>query len=107
MAIGLIVAASGKLTGYPFVTSIGMIIWLCTWSHFILDSLYWGVRWLWPFSQRCYAFFNLRPHAIENPNKNFFSYWVIFIENYFIEQPATAYLELVLLVAAATSLFAK
>ncbi len=104
---GLFVSLCGKVIGNSFVESIGMILWLGTWSHFILDSFYWGLRWLWPFSQKCYAWFPLRPGALPNNNKKFFNYWFVFIQNYFIEQPVTAYLEIVLLLGAVSVLIIK
>ncbi len=40
----VIPAAFGKL--------FGILLWLCSWSHFVLDSLEDGVMWLWPFSKK-------------------------------------------------------
>ncbi len=38
-----------------YVKFIGLLLWLGSWSHFLLDSIYYGVMWLWPFSSKIYA----------------------------------------------------
>lgn len=35
---------------------VGLLLWLGSWSHFLLDSVDYGIMWLWPFSSRVYAF---------------------------------------------------
>lgn len=55
LVISLIIAGIGWLIGSAFVQFIGWMIWAGTWSHFILDSIEYGVRWLWPFSDRRFA----------------------------------------------------
>ncbi len=37
---------------------IGLLLWLGSWSHFILDSIDYGIMWLWPFSSKIYALKN-------------------------------------------------
>ncbi len=35
---------------------LGLLVWLCPWSHFICDSVDCGIMWLWPFSKKQFAF---------------------------------------------------
>ncbi|MCR4328603.1 MAG: metal-dependent hydrolase [Patescibacteria group bacterium] len=37
------------------VRYFGIILWLGTWSHFLGDSLEYGIRWLWPFTNTYYS----------------------------------------------------
>lgn len=39
----------------PFVEILGLLLWLCPWSHLLCDSFFVGIRWLWPFSNKYYA----------------------------------------------------
>lgn len=34
---------------------VGLLLWLGSWSHFILDSVEYGIMWFWPFSSKVYA----------------------------------------------------
>jgi inner membrane protein len=81
----------------------GIILWLCSWSHFVLDSLRTGVRWLWPFDGR---FFALRePGAIEeNPAKGFFRHWINMISLYRKRAPLAFYLEIAIVATAVVKL---
>lgn len=100
LLLGVIIWIIGKIFGSVFTSSIGIVLFLSTWSHFILDSIYFGVQWLWPFSKKCFALFNIRPGAIKSIDSSFFGYWSTFIKNYYIEQRVTAYLELLLIALA-------
>src|SRR5579863_61702 len=35
---------------------VGLLLWTCSWSHFLLDTIQYGIMWLWPFSSKIYAF---------------------------------------------------
>ncbi len=37
------------------VRYIGIVLWFGTWSHFLGDSLEYGIRWFWPFRNRYYS----------------------------------------------------
>src|SRR5258707_1017416 len=36
----------------PYFKIFGLLLWLGAWSHFILDSIDYGIMWLWPFSKQ-------------------------------------------------------
>ncbi len=71
---------------YFLVTSVylkivGLLIWLGAWSHFLLDSVEYGIMWLWPFSKKLYALKN-REVKIVIEEKNFFKHCFLFIKLY-------------------------
>ena len=57
-----------------FVKEIGLLVWLGSWSHFILDSIDYGVMWLWPLNNEVWAIRN-RGVKIQVPGNGFFQYW--------------------------------
>jgi hypothetical protein len=73
----------------PFFKTFGLLIWLSSWSHFVLDSIQYGIMWLWPLNKKVYCFYpltnkgNINTVMIEAAeNQKFFNYWVIFIKEY-------------------------
>ena len=69
------------LADSAFYKSLGLIIWLSSWSHFLLDSLEYGVMWLWPF--------NLEPWALKDRGvkkqidaPGFVNYWWVYAKIY-------------------------
>jgi hypothetical protein len=84
----------------PFWQIFALLMWLGTWSHFLLDSFKVGVKWLWPFTDKYYAF--LSPGIKEDgPKTSFYKYWMWFLEYYPRHNPTTFYLEILILLAAA------
>ena len=77
--------------------TVGLLIWLGSWSHFLLDSIEYGIMWLWPFSDRIYAFCN-RERDFKLTENNFFGYWWHFVKSYC--QTLTFYCELIILILA-------
>lgn len=67
-------------------------------SHFILDSIEYGVPWLWPIKSRLIALINPGKIIFVNREKSFFGYWLSFIK-YYITRP-TFYLEIVVIILA-------
>jgi hypothetical protein len=47
------------LTPNIFLKMFGLLFWFCSWSHFLGDSIEYGVRWFWPFSKKRFAFNNV------------------------------------------------
>ncbi len=66
-------------------------------SHFILDSIEYGVKWLWPFSDKLYALKNAGVNA-EIPANGFFNFWFSFLKLY--KTRLTFYLEVVVICLA-------
>jgi membrane-bound metal-dependent hydrolase YbcI (DUF457 family) len=52
LVISLSIMAIGYAAGSSFTGYIGAAVLCGSWSHLILDSIEYGVRWLWPFSNR-------------------------------------------------------
>jgi hypothetical protein len=89
------------LANSPFWTYFGLLVWLGSWSHFILDSHFVGVMWLWPFSHNFYAVKNPGQRE-ENNTKGFFNYWFTFLTKVYPKvSPPTFYTEILLLLIAA------
>ena len=83
-----------------FWQMFALLIWLGTWSHFFLDSFNLGIKWLWPFTNKYYAFRN-PGQKDDGPHLPFFAYWMWFLNYYKTEHSVTLYLEILILVTAA------
>ena len=76
---------------------VGLLLWAGSWSHFFLDTIQYGIMWLWPFSSRIYAFtdkelnFNIKEHG-------FFGYWLKFLKSY--SKQISFYLEVLIILTA-------
>ncbi len=87
--------------GSAFAQVFLLMVWLGTWSHFILDSFKVGVMWLWPVSSTFYAFKS--PGLREDSSKTtFFKYWFWFLGYYRKSNSTTFYLEILILLTAVT-----
>jgi len=85
---------------------LGLLLWLCSWSHFVLDSGRTGVPWLWPFRRRLYAF--REPGVVEgNPAKGFFPYWLNMLRLYKEKAPLVFWLEIALVLVATVKFAVK
>jgi membrane-bound metal-dependent hydrolase YbcI (DUF457 family) len=58
---------------------VGVILVLGTWSHFFLDSIEYGIMWLWPFKNELYAFKN-KGSKLAIEEKNFFKHSILFLK---------------------------
>ena len=91
------------LSASAFGKSLGLIIWLCPWTHFVLDSE-WGIQWLWPFSKKFYPLqpdYYQQKYAAANqtpPNQSFFQFWVAMLRRYLTEK--SSYLEIIIVIFA-------
>lgn len=94
LAIGLSVFA---LTKKPFVKALGLLLWLGTWSHLILDSIEHGVRWLWPLNANLYALMHIS-ERIERTG-GFISFWWGVVE-WYTTNSVTFYLEIIIIAFA-------
>ncbi len=77
-----------------YVKDIGLLLWLASWSHFILDSIDYGIMWLWPFSKKVYALRN-REVNFKIADKTFLGYWFEFLKYY--SKTWTFYTEILIL----------
>jgi membrane-bound metal-dependent hydrolase YbcI (DUF457 family) len=84
-----------------------ILVWLGTWSHFVLDSLKVGVMWLWPFNSKFYAI--LSPGQKEdNQAKGFFNYWFTHLTFFYPKKfTSTFVLEIIILLLGVITLVIK
>ena len=96
LALGFIIYFFGT---NPFTKYVGLLLWLCSWSHFIFDSLGHGIMWLWPFSTRLIALDNRKFEEDKYP-RNFFGYWLSFIDEYITKASMIFALEILFVLTA-------
>ncbi len=104
LVLGLIVFAFAKS---PFYKVVGLEIWLCTWSHFIVDSE-WGIMWLWPFSKKFFPFsheFYVKKYQQPRVslNKSFWVYWWDVLKDHYSKKQAL--IEIFIIIVAIIILF--
>ena len=85
------------LSADVYYKTLGLLLWLASWSHFILDSIEDGVMWLWPLSSKQYAF--RFPEDLVIKEDSFFRYWWKFLVSY-SKQRLTFYLEIFIILTA-------
>lgn len=52
LAISLVIVIAGWFGQSQFTETLGWLILSGAWTHFFLDSFEYGIRWLWPFSDK-------------------------------------------------------
>lgn len=76
----------------------GLIFCLVSLSHFLLDSIKYGIMWLWPFTSKLYALGNAgeKPFVIEEKNflKHSFKYLRVYAKT------VSFYLEIVIVISS-------
>ena len=87
------------LSQNEFIRYFGLIMWLGSWSHFILDCGTFGIRWFYPFSKKFYALKSPGVSEVNN-NKGFFSHWYHLVQMYRKKDKLTFYTEIILICAA-------
>jgi hypothetical protein len=80
-----------------FWQSAGLLLWLCSWSHFLADSIEYGIMWLWPFNGKLFAFKD-REINITIPERNFFKHSFTYLKLYTTR--LSFYLEVLFIVLA-------
>ena len=76
---------------------VGLLLWLASWSHFLLDSIQYGIMWLWPFSNRIFALRD-RERDFQIQDNSFFGYWSTFVKAY--ANTVSFYLEVLIILIA-------
>jgi len=61
--------------------AFGLVLWFSSWSHFLLDSIEYGVMWLWPINKELWAFKN-RGVKVQINSPSFLGYWTTFLKFY-------------------------
>ncbi len=77
--------------------TFGLTLWLGSWSHFLLDSLEYGVMWLWPINKELWALKN-RGIKVQINSSSFLSYWTTFLKFYITR--LTFYFEILIIFLA-------
>lgn len=76
---------AGILTAFiaqdPFWKVVGLLIWMGSWTHFILDSIEGGIMWLWPINKKHYALVSGERKFITR-EKRFWPFWIEFTKWY-------------------------
>ncbi|HVY67829.1 MAG TPA: metal-dependent hydrolase [Patescibacteria group bacterium] len=99
LAAGLIIYAAAPS---DYVRMIGLLLWLGSWSHFLLDSIEYGIMWLWPLSTKRFAL-KSTDGILAEPEGKFFDYWRKVVKSY--SASLSFYLELLVVLAAVTAYF--
>lgn len=99
LVISLLIVVSGSMTGSNFFQLIGWTVLAGSWSHFLLDSIEYGIRWLWPFSQKRFAIHHRPEEERSTEGAGTVSYYWRFIKNEYVKR-ISFYCEVVIVVVA-------
>lgn len=83
-----------------FYKTFGLLVWLGAWTHFLLDSVEFGIMWLWPLSTKKFSVIPDK-HQQADKGKNFLEYSRNFFKLY--SKHLIFYLEIILIIYAATT----
>lgn len=97
--IGIIIASFGLFMSSNFLTALGLLFWICPWSHFLFDSIDVGIRWLWPFSNKFYALLKTSQKEDIDGQKGTFSYYWKIITRHYVKS-LTFYAEMIVVIIA-------
>ncbi|MDE1975091.1 MAG: metal-dependent hydrolase [Patescibacteria group bacterium] len=75
LTLSLTIVVIGYIIKDIFVQYIGWSVLVGTWSHFILDSIEYGIRWLWPFSNRRFCLREISDVGITATRGSLSYYW--------------------------------
>jgi membrane-bound metal-dependent hydrolase YbcI (DUF457 family) len=80
----------------PYIKLVGLLVWLGSWSHFLLDSIEFGVMWLWPWNKEVWA---LKDRGVtwKFEGNGFVNYWANFLKAYSTKW--TCYAEIIILIS--------
>lgn len=104
LIVSLIVVTIGLLDNSEFIQYIGWAVLCGSWSHFILDTIEYGIRWLWPFSNQRFTLRQVPEVLIENEIPGTPSYYVKYLKNVYIKR-ISFYLEILIVLIALFVIF--
>ncbi len=84
----------------PYQMTLAIMLLTGTWLHFILDSIDYGIMWLWPFSTKVFSVANNKWEFVSN-EKNPLKFWWGFMKAY--STKPTFYVEIALIIIALAS----
>jgi hypothetical protein len=104
LVLCLIIVAIGYAFSLPFLECIGWVILAGSWSHLILDSIEYGIPWLWPFDKKWYSMRKIQPKKIITaPKGTLKSYWQFTFGPYL--EGWTVYFEIAITLVAVWTFF--
>ena len=99
-------AAAGCLVYFlahsEYYRIFGLLVWLSSWSHFFLDSLEFGITWLWPLSGRLFGVWAVGERSGIEETK-FFRHTLLILKNY--ARRPSFYLEILIIFIALATYF--
>lgn len=101
LGLSIIIALVGH-TLFWYYAALAILIG--SFSHLILDSTFFGIRWLYPFSNKFYA---LKQSGKMEPNlvKDFFNHWFNLVKMYYHTAPVTFLVEIMLVLTTLIVIF--
>ena len=102
LMIAAIAWTGSRIAGSTTGELIAIVYLIGTWTHFVTDSFFYGIRWLWPFSNRFYAV-SSAGRDFEIRSSSALDFWKKFLVKY--SHNYVFYLELILIAAAVYTYF--
>lgn len=99
LAGGLAIFLVAIFTHSMFFESFGILLWLCSWTHFGADSIQGGIMWLWPWQKRPIAIYDPGMKSNIAPQR-FIWYWLDFLKFYITKMAPSFCLEILLTIIA-------
>lgn len=99
LIISLLLASGGIAFSSQALILISIYYFVGTYTHLILDSFGYGIRWLWPFGNKLYALARAGKDFDISPELPTFKYWAAYFKEY--SKTPTCFLEFFLIVSAA------
>ncbi|MFA6295551.1 MAG: metal-dependent hydrolase [Candidatus Paceibacterota bacterium] len=99
LAISLLTIIFGLIFNSVFTIFIGLTILIGSWSHFVLDSIEYGIRWIWPISNRRFFIRDVPDSYIAGQRRGTFSYYWKYISSVYITR-WSFYLEILITIVA-------
>jgi hypothetical protein len=106
LTIGIFIFFISLYFNSLFLKCLALILWICSWTHFALDSLEDGIRWFWPFNKKFFRLKNIQLLP-EVRNNGFLKEFAYFLKHYTKKFKLTFYLEVVLVLTALAFYFFK
>lgn len=105
LGLSLSIVGCGLLADSTFVQYIGWVILAGSWSHLLLDSIEFGVRWLWPFTEKRFSLLPGHEVVINQPKGTLSYYWEMITKTAF--RNVTFYAEIIVTAIAIVVFFSS
>ncbi|MDB5238727.1 MAG: rane-bound metal-dependent hydrolase [Candidatus Parcubacteria bacterium] len=98
LGLSLLIVLGGWIAGSLFTQFVGWMILGGSWTHLLLDSIEFGVRWLWPFSQRRFCLREVEEPVIDQQKGTLAYYRELIAKTAF--RNVTFYAEIIITIVA-------